>query len=150
MSLGLNELKVNFRHLYIWILRNNDNLDMYAYKETCQPDIIKFLVIFLKLMKFRYWVGGFIFSNMAHIAHCSWVTHICVSKLTIIGLDNGLSPEWRQASIWNNAGILLIWTLGTNFSDFLIKIYTFSFKKIHLKMSSAKWWPFCLGLNVLS
>ena len=58
--------------------------------------------------------------------------------------------------VWNtlkqkilNAGILLIWTLGTNFSENLSKIYTFSFKKMHLKMSSAKWREFCLGLNVL-
>ena len=44
------------------------------------------------------------------------VTHICVSILTIIGSDIGLSPERRQAIIWTNAGILLIGTLGTNFS----------------------------------
>ena len=31
----------------------------------------------------------------------------------------------------------------------LIEIHIFSFKKIHLKMSSGKWRPFCLGLNVL-
>ena len=29
-------------------------------------------------------------------------------KLTILGSDNGLSPERRQAIIWTNAGILLI------------------------------------------
>ena len=34
--------------------------------------------------------------------------HICVSKLTIIGSDNGLSPSRRQAIIWTNAWILLI------------------------------------------
>ena len=32
--------------------------------------------------------------------------HICVSLLTIIGSDNGLSPERRQAIIWTNAEIL--------------------------------------------
>ena len=31
----------------------------------------------------------------------------------------------------------------------LIEILTFSFKKMRLKVSSAKRWPFCLGLNVL-
>ena len=35
--------------------------------------------------------------------------HICVSKLIIIGLDNGLLPSHRQTIIWTNAGILLIW-----------------------------------------
>ena len=77
------------------------------------------------------------------------MTHICVSKLTIIGSDNGLSPRRRQAFIRTNAGILLNRRLGTNFSDILIGNQTFSFKKMHLKMSSAKWRPFCLGLNVL-
>ena len=77
------------------------------------------------------------------------MTHICVSKLTIIGSDNGLSPDRRQAIIWTNAGILLIGPLGTNFSEILIEINTFSFMKMQLKMSSGKQRPFCLGLNVL-
>ena len=53
-------------------------------------------------------------------------------------------------NIWTNAGILLIRPLGTNFSEILIKIHTFSFKKMHLKMSSAKWRPFCLGFSELN
>ena len=77
------------------------------------------------------------------------MTHICIGKLTIIGSDNGLLPGRRQAIIWTNAGILLRGSLGTNFNEILIGVQTFSFKKMHLKMSSAKWRPFCLGLNVL-
>ena len=77
------------------------------------------------------------------------MTHICVGNLTIIGLDNGLSPGRRQAIIWTSAGILLIRPLGTNFNEIAIEIHAFSFNKMHLKMSSAKWCPFCLGLNVL-
>ena len=70
------------------------------------------------------------------LAHWGRVTHIHVSKLTIIGSDNGLSPERRQAIIWTNAGLLLIEPLGTNFSEILIEILTFSFKKMRLKVSS--------------
>ena len=70
-------------------------------------------------------------------------------KLTISCSNNDLLPGRCQAIIWTNAGILLIVPLGTNFSEILIKTYTFSFKKMHLKMSSGKWRPFCLGLNVL-
>ena len=84
------------------------------------------------------------------IAHWVRVTHICVRKLTIIGSDNGLSPDRRQAIIWTNAGILSIGPLGTNFSEILIEILTLSFKKMRLKVSSAKRRPFCLGLNVLT
>ena len=84
------------------------------------------------------------------LTHWGRVTHICVSRLTITGSDNGLSPGRRQAIIWTSAGILLIWPLGTNFSEILIEMNTFSFKKMRLKVSSAKWRPFCLGLNVLT
>ena len=83
------------------------------------------------------------------LTHWGRMTHICVGKLTIIGSDNGLSPRRRQAIIWTNAGLLLIRQLGTNFSEILIGFQIFSFKKMHLKMSSAKWRSFCLGLDVL-
>ena len=59
-----------------------------------------------------------------------------------IGSDNALSPGRRQAIIWTNAGILLIELLGKNFSKIFIEIHTFSFMKINLKISSAKWRPF--------
>ena len=83
------------------------------------------------------------------LTHWGRVTHKCGGKLTIIGSDNGLSPDRRQAIIWTNDGILLIGPLGTNFSEILIEILTFSFKKMRLKVSSAKRRPFCFGLNVL-
>ena len=44
------------------------------------------------------------------LTHWGRVTHICISKLTIIGLDNGLSPGRRQAIIWTKPWILLNWT----------------------------------------
>ena len=83
------------------------------------------------------------------LTHWGWVTHIYVSELPIIGSDNGLSPGRRQAIIWTNAAILLIGPSGTNFSGILIEIHTFSFKKMHSKISSRKWWPFCVSLSVL-
>ena len=72
----------------------------------------------------------------------------CVSKLTVIGSDKGLAPD-RQAIIWTNAGTLLTGTLKTNFNEILIEIHTFSFNKMHLKISSGKCWPVYLGPNVL-
>ena len=84
------------------------------------------------------------------MTHWGWVTQICVSKLTIIGSDNGLSPGRRQAIIWTNDIILLIRTFRTHISEIVNEIHTFSFKKMHFKMSSGKWRPSCLGLNVLN
>ena len=34
-----------------------------------------------------------------NLTHWGWATHICISKLTIIGSDNGLSPGRRQAML---------------------------------------------------
>ena len=56
------------------------------------------------------------------LTHWGRVTHICVSKLTIIGSDNGLSPGRRQTIIYTNDGILLIGPLGTIFSEIFIEI----------------------------
>ena len=83
-------------------------------------------------------------------SHWGRVTHICASKLPIIGSDNGLSPGRHQAIIWINVGILSIGPMEINFIEILIEIETFSFKKMHLNMSSGKWPPFCLGLYVLN
>ena len=63
------------------------------------------------------------------LTHWGRVTHICVSKRTIIGSDNGLSPGRRQAIIWTNAGILLIGPLGTNVNETSIEIHTFHSRK---------------------
>ena len=84
------------------------------------------------------------FSGPSVLTHWGLVTHVCVSKLASIGSDNGLLPGRRQATIRTNAG-----SLGTSFDELLIEIQTFSLTKMHLKMLSGKWWPFCLSPNVL-
>ena len=68
------------------------------------------------------------------------MTHVCVGEVTISS-DNGLLPVRHQAIIYTNAGILLIGPLGINCCEICIEINISSFKKMHLKMSSAKWWP---------
>ena len=91
----------------------------------------------------------YLFENINLLTHGGRDACICVGILTSIGSDNGLSPGRRQTIIWTNAGILLIEPLGTNFSEILMWIQAFSFKKMHLKMTSAKWRQFCIGINVL-
>ena len=105
----------------------------------------------------RMWPWMFDTQLLADTATCASPSGVAGKPLTHwgrmtqinIGSVNGLSPGRRQAIIWTNAGILLIEPLGTNFSGILSEIHPFSFKKIHLKMSSGKWRPFCLGPNVL-
>ena len=110
---------------------------------SSQCNILAYLPIFVAFTDCNNHTG------VSILTHWGRVTHICVSKLTSIGSDNGLSPVPRQATIWTTAGILLIWTLGTNSSEILNAIHTFSFTKMHLKMLSAKWRLFRLGLNKL-
>ena len=67
-----------------------------------------------------------------------------------IGSGNGLSPLWPQAIFWNNADLLSIGPLGTNLSEIQIKIWSFSFTEILLKVSSVKRHPFCPGRDKLN
>ena len=60
---------------------------------------------FIVVWSFCYFVRQW----YCRLTHWGRVTHICVGKLTIIGSDNDLSPERRQAIIWTNA---VNWTLG--------------------------------------
>ena len=88
--------------------------------------------------------------SLTDLTHWGQVTHICVSKLTVIGSDNGLSPCRRQAIIWTSARIFSIAPLGTNCSKILIEIRISSSKKTHLKASFAKCQRCCLSLNMLN
>ena len=63
--------------------------------------------------------------QQSQVTRCCWVTHVCVSKLIIIGSDNALSPGWCHAIIWTNPGIFLNGPLGTNFREILIEIHAF-------------------------
>ena len=76
--------------------------------------------------------------------------HICGSKITIIGSDNGLSPCRCQASHYLNQCWNIVHSNLRNFSEILSEIHTFSIKKMYFKMSSGKWLPFCLDLNELT
>ena len=84
----------------------------------------------------------------SELTHWGWVTQICVTTQAVIGSDNGLSPVGRQVIIWTNAVILSTGPPGTQFNQIVCKMLPF--KKMRLKMSSGKCWPFCLSLNVLN
>ena len=94
------------------------------------------------------WLHSVIFRRDL-LTHRGRVTHICVSKLTIIVSDNVLSPRWRQAIIWTIAAILLIRNLRTNFSEIFSEIHAFSlqkkaFENVVCKMASISSRPQCV------
>ena len=83
------------------------------------------------------------------LTHWGQVTHIGVIKNTNIASDNGLSPVGAKPF---SESILPYCQLGPEEHisiNVLSEIRKFSFKKIHLNRSSAKWQPFCLDLNVM-
>ena len=144
---GIRELIVHKAKVFVWRMiyflsnskwpRGQNSLRKWNSKLIAKICVRNLLLCFLRWNR-----------HAQSLTHWGRVTHICVSKLTIIGSDNGLSPGRRQAIIWTNAGLLLIGPLGTNFSEILSEIRSFSFKKTHLKMSSAKWRLSRLDLNV--
>ena len=61
----------------------------------------------------------------------------------IFSPGNGLSSGLRPTITWTSAGLSSFKPFGTNFSEIQITIQNYSFIKLHLKITSAKWRPFC-------
>ena len=143
--------------------------DQSRQGETCHPTqftwqpswgntekAIAYLIFITSIQPLMHWDWWHIYDSAKKTIIGSGIKSLRLSDAyasvdcTIIGSDKGLLPAWCQAIIWTNAWILLIRTLWTNFSQILRVIRIFSFKKMHLKMSSGKRRPFCLDLIVLT
>ena len=108
---------------------------------------IRALFVIVSLKYYEKTIQGLVYWNRLtitwlHLNPWGRVTHICVSKLTIIGSDNDMSHGRRQAINGTNAGILLMRL------QWIINSYIFVQENAS-KMSFEKWLPFCLGLNLL-
>ena len=75
---------------------------------VCIPVIVLLLSLPFIFLRQQYFtkLASDDFEKMS-FTHWGRVTHICVSKLTVISSDNGLWPGRRQAIIWTNAWKLL-------------------------------------------
>ena len=70
-------------------------------------------------------------------------------------LRSGLWPARQGVIAWNNASYdvyvyVYIYILSVILFEINLNFLNFSLKNKHLSMSSAKWRPFCSGLNVLT
>ena len=117
--------KFQRRWIYTW-LSNYIHLKQWDPCKTGAPGFFPGIPTFVTIMTTRE----------IHLTHWGRVTHICVGNVTIIDSVNDLSPWRRQTIIWTSAGILLIGPLGTQWSEILSELHTFSLKKKHLKISS--------------
>ena len=87
-------------------------------------------------------IYGWLSSNELSVMAAMAICHIRF-QWAIIGSDNGMWIVWRQDVTWITDDLLSIILFGTQFSEILIKIKLFYWRKWIWK-----WWPFCLGLNV--
>ena len=98
-------------------------------------------------------------SNITYycIRHC-WDT--CISNIRFCTYNRHPTPSFGVSIvrifnkidriIWANVDWLLIGLLGSSFNKIWITIKQFWYTKTNLKMSSAKWGPFCLGINMFN
>ena len=116
----LNIVNWTLRNTFQWHL--NRNLNIFIEENTFENVVCEMAAILFRPQCVKTWVK----------LH-SW-------KLF---LGNGLSPGHHQAITSTNADLLPIGNLGTKFGEIEINIQIILFKEMLLKMSSAKWWPFC-------
>ena len=78
------------------------------------------------------------------LTHWGQLMHICISKLDIIGSDNGLFPIQCQAIIWSNIVFVLIGPLNQwNNEDIFIKEN--ALEKVIYKMAAIWSQPQCVN-----
>ena len=88
-------------------------------------------------------------ANLCWLTHWGRVTHICISKIAIVGSDNGLAPARRHYlnQCWN----IVNWTLGNKFQWNLNRnLYTFIQENVFenvWKMAAILSWPQCVKGN---
>ena len=135
--LGYHLMCDNCIHLPLEHMGNELTKRIFAWQESRLTPVSMFrsnLLFKTKRQTIRYVVLIFpghidVFCPVSHLS-LSRVTHIFVSKLSIVISYNGKSPGWHQAIIWTNHGISFTGLLGTNFNEILSATYKFSFKKI--------------------
>ena len=79
--------------------------------------------------------------------HIYW--HLYIWNTTYENFAQGLECYWFLPMNWLNFVGIFVKVAYLIMIFFQDKLLTFSFKKMGLNVSSAKWPPFCLGLNVL-
>ena len=123
----------------------------YFRLTKCQKPFPRYLQLrlFHQRQVSRVWLSNYITQNTRYLllAQKSSIDDcklpVWQSPLRTIG-----QPAGCQAIFWINADLILVGTLGMDFSAIWSKTQWNSYKK--MKMSSGKWLPSCLGLNVLT
>ena len=100
-------------------------------------------------VRWHWYLKFFILEDKDLLTQWGRVMYICVSKLGHLWFRQWLVAWLAPSHYLNQCWNIVNWTLGNKLHWKFFKLYTFSFKKMHLKMPSGKWLPFCLSLNEL-
>ena len=87
---------------------------------------------------------------LSSLTYLPLAPHICVSERGHHWFGQWLVTCTASSHYLNHCWNIINWPIRNKLQWNLIGFHTFPFKKMHLKMASAKWRPFCLGLNVLN
>ena len=119
--------------------------ELVQYHKMCLPDL-RFLWLYAQGVSLKSWGNLFQFTVAVL---CSNVLSLA-SELNIRdGIIKSLFCCWTS---WSVLVPIMVWhmlgaeSLPSHPSAMSIKVQTFSSNKMHLKMSHAKWRPFCSGI----
>ena len=141
-----NQFLVNFVHYAHWRVKiehitwsDCDEALMRMVLQMSEPKLLRKRLLIRKAI-------------LRVAANASRPSDACVRlNYVIIALVNGSTPIRRQTIIiWINSGRSLIRSSWSNFSELWIKMQLLSYKNMYMKMWSAKWRSFWLGLDVLT
>ena len=106
-----------------------------------------YLTISLRIMIESFIVLVIYFQNVGHfvLTHLPQVPHICVGKLGLHWRLVGAKPLSEPMLEY-----LFIEPLEANYNGIIIENLIFLFKKMHSKISFAKWWTFYPGRDELN
>ena len=88
-------------------------------------------------------------SKQGQLTHLPIVPHISVGELGHHWFRKWFVACSAPSHYLNQWWLISVGPLGTNLNEIWIEIQNFSFLKMLLKLSSAKWWPFCPGADGL-
>ena len=132
-----NGLVPNFAIFVDYNLKVDGFSDMLRIMHMFCALLCYVLVRFLSLLHMSF--------GVILLTHRGRVMHIPVGKLTTIGSDNGLSPERRQAIIWNLNRNLYIFIQENAFENVFCEITSILSRPQCVKIGAIIWLPLWQG-----
>ena len=147
-------LNKKISNLFYWMTYWEFNVKLFSYE--CHRDIMSTVV---QVMAWCHQAASHylslwwpsLYRHMVSLAHnelthiVAWWRQMASQNLVIMGFVTWAAPSHYPKQSFSTGSYL-----RTKLHGIWVKITKFNFQKIHLKMLSAKLWPFCSALNTNS